>query len=102
MIFREQLKLLLRSPRWYKVRKEFLKNHRKCECCGKTYGLHVHHIKPVHLYPELELDLDNLITLCGKRCHFLIGHLCNWKSYNKDVIQDANYLYKKISTRPTK
>ncbi|MBR5302945.1 MAG: HNH endonuclease [Clostridia bacterium] len=28
----------------------------------------VHHIKPRKEYPELELDLDNLVSLCDK-CH---------------------------------
>ena len=31
--------------------------------CSAT--LHVHHLKPRAEYPELELDLDNLLTVCS-------------------------------------
>jgi len=44
------------------------------------------------MHPELELELDNLITLCetkGKKCHLNIGHLGNWKQENPNVINDA-------------
>jgi len=31
--------------------------------------MHVHHIKPFDLYPELRCDPNNLILLCAK-CHY--------------------------------
>ena len=34
-----------------------------CARCGGTNALVVHHIKPVHVDPTLELAPDNLITL---------------------------------------
>ncbi|MCE9679343.1 HNH endonuclease [Shewanella sp. AS1] len=41
-------------------------NH--CACCGKSpkegVVLHVDHIKPRSLYPELERDINNLQILC--------------------------------------
>ena len=37
-------------------------------CNGETNYLHVHHIKPRSKYPELAVELDNGITLCGN-CH---------------------------------
>lgn len=40
----------------------------KCLHCGKTEGLHAHHIKPKSTHPELALDLSNGITLCYS-CH---------------------------------
>ncbi|GCE29115.1 hypothetical protein KDA_45990 [Dictyobacter alpinus] len=52
----------------------------------------MHHIKPFHLYPELELDPGNLITLCeikGRTHHLLIGHLDDWQSYNLRVRADT-------------
>lgn len=62
-----------RSSHWQSVRNEFVKLHPRCEACGSNLDLNVHHIKPFHENPELELDTDNLITLCREH-HFRIGH----------------------------
>lgn len=91
-----------RSKYWPKVRKRFLLNNNRCACCGRKNGLEVHHIKPFHLNPELELDYNNLITLCGKSCHLLIGHLRNWKAYNDTVKEDSNNIINKILKRKYK
>lgn len=82
-----------RSSQWDKVRREHLANHPYCAACGYTKQLQVHHIKPYHLFPELELDPTNLITL-GVDCpsgnhHYLFGHLHNWRSYNVYVTSDC-------------
>jgi len=84
--------LKLRSPRWDDVRKIHLKSFPACAACGSETNLQVHHIKPFHLYPELELDEENLITLCetkAHKCHFKIGHLNNWRRENPNVAEDA-------------
>lgn len=84
--------LSLRSPEWETVRKSHLKSFPNCAACGANDNLQVHHIKPFHLHPELELEQSNLITLCeGKhnRCHLNIGHLGNWKKENPSVVEDA-------------
>jgi hypothetical protein len=61
-----------------------------CACCGSTKKLNVHHKKPFHLFPELELDLNNLITLCmDKECHLKIGHGGDFKDYNPNVEEDC-------------
>jgi hypothetical protein len=62
----------------------------------------VHHIHPFHLYPNLELEPSNLLTLCetGGNCHIMLGHLKNWKSYNLGVRKDAEVLLQKIKARP--
>ena len=83
-----------RSTEWNKVRKQHLIDNPICAACGETKKLEVHHIKPFHLYPELELDPDNLITLCetaskGIICHMCIGHRGNYKDWNPDVREDA-------------
>lgn len=83
-----------RSSKWKKVRDDHLKEHPACEVCGDTVALNVHHIKPYHLFPELELQPENLITLCesnkhGVSCHLWFGHLGNWTRYNPDVCRDV-------------
>jgi 5-methylcytosine-specific restriction endonuclease McrA len=82
-----------RSPQWPRVAHEHLSHEPACVVCGhRGEGLQVHHIKPFHLYPELELDPHNLITLCeikGRTHHLLIGHLDDWESYNKHVREDT-------------
>ena len=62
-----------RSSKWRSVREEFVRQHPRCEACGSTWDLNVHHIKPFAEHPELELDTGNLITLCREH-HFRIGH----------------------------
>jgi len=94
-----------RSGLWPSVRKQHLKRFPTCAVCGGTDTLEVHHIFPVHNHQELELNFQNLITLCesGKNgivCHRAIGHLGDYKSFNKDVEQDAYLLNKKIINRP--
>lgn len=92
-----------RSPKWEQVRKAFVALHPTCAVCN-TSGtlvnqLNVHHIRPFHLHPELELDNSNLITLC-RRDHYLMGHLLNWSSFNKDIPTDATLWMEKIENRP--
>ena len=79
-----------RSPKWPHVEKLHLKLEPTCAACGTSNKLNVHHKKPFHLFPELELDLNNLITLCmEKECHEKIGHGGNFKDYNPDVAEDS-------------
>lgn len=71
-----------------------------CAACGEADGLEVHHRKPVHLFPELELEPSNLITLCEKRgCHFRIGHSFDWRAYNPSVQEDAETQWRRIAER---
>jgi 5-methylcytosine-specific restriction enzyme A len=98
--FFKKTRYATRSPKWINVRKEHLKNYPLCAACGKDSKLEVHHKIPVHISPELELDPSNLITLCADPCHIIFGHLMNFKSYNKNVVEDsAVYLYK-VKNRP--
>lgn len=83
----------MRSPKWSAVRKHHLLTHNYCAACGNQENLEVHHIKPFHLHPELELEESNLITLCeckdGRECHLRIGHLGDWHKFNVNVIEDS-------------
>lgn len=77
-----------RSPKWPAVEKLHLAVEPICQVCGGKKSLNVHHKKPYHLFPELELVDSNLVTLCeGNQCHFLFGHLRDWKAYNENVDQ---------------
>jgi hypothetical protein len=83
------------------VRRAFLAKSPWCAACGEGVAyagraINVHHVVPVELVrragrPELELDERNLITLCeGDRAHHLVvGHLGDWRSYDRDVRSDA-------------
>jgi 5-methylcytosine-specific restriction protein A len=81
-----------RSPEWPKVEHAHLKLFPTCAACGSNKRLQVHHIRPFHLHPELELDPNNLITLCmsPNDCHILIGHGDDFKAYNPNVQTDAS------------
>ena len=93
-----------RSSKWSKVRDAFLEKNPVCACCGGTKKLQVHHIKPFHSHPELELEESNLITLCrvkkkGIDCHLLVGHLGWFKNCNPNVIEDSKRVYERLQER---
>lgn len=89
-----------RSGHWPTVRKEHLEAHPACEVCGGLEKLEVHHIHPFHLHPDLELNPNNLVTLCEVdpllNCHRIFGHLDNFRGWNPDVIEDAKDWRKKF------
>jgi 5-methylcytosine-specific restriction endonuclease McrA len=80
-----------RSSHWPKVRADWLAKNGSCAACGQTDHLQVHHVKPFHIDPSLELDESNLITLCEDEylCHLHIGHLGSFKNENPNVREDA-------------
>jgi hypothetical protein len=88
-----------RSPKWKKVRNDFIKNNPLCAACGTKKNLEVHHVKPYNVYPELELDKNNLVTLCRDH-HFTFGHFCDWHSWNENVITDVVIYNSKRLLRP--
>ena len=102
--FREGVKLdKARSGHWAALRKEHLKKEPCCQWCGGTYKLQVHHIRPFHLHPELELDPDNLITLCQvpeTDHHLDIGHNGNFVTgYNLNVRRDCDKHEKELRAK---
>lgn len=97
-----------RSSKWRLIRDAYVAEHPVCEACGTEENLNVHHIKPFHEFPELELDWDNLITLCREH-HFTIGHdedgpdgeaLPNWVESNPNVRRDARLYRESLSIAP--
>ena len=97
-VVREVVKAVTRSSGWRKVRKEAIDAHPYCAVCGRKHLLQVHHKKPFQHRPELELDPDNLIVLCG-RCHLLIGHWGWWKATNPYIDFYASTMSVWIKTR---
>jgi len=81
-----------RSPLWPSVRRAHLIMEKTCQWCGCDKSLEVHHIKPFHEEPKLELEFYNLITLCehiGEQCHLEHGHAHNWKKSVPSVREDC-------------
>lgn len=94
------INLFGRSHKWKKVRKEHLIHNPNCAACGRTDNLEVHHIEPYHINPDRELDPTNLITLCDNYCHFVFGHLMDYKSWNKNIVEDCKIYKEKRNSRP--
>jgi 5-methylcytosine-specific restriction protein A len=80
-----------RSAHWSSVRNAHIDKQPNCQVCGGSKDLQVHHVQPFHEHPELELDPNNLITLCesGTNCHLNYGHAGNFRGYNPEVVADA-------------
>lgn len=96
----KKLRFASRSPKWSVIRKQFLQDNPCCAACGDCRKLEVHHIEPVHINPDRELDITNLITLCDSPCHLVFGHLMNYKSWNSNVIEDCKKYLSQIKHRP--
>lgn len=80
-----------RSPHWEAVERAFRQQHPQCQACGCSERLNVHHKRPFHLHPELELDPANLITLCmgPRECHLKLGHGGSFSAYSPTIEEDA-------------
>ena len=83
-----------RSGQWSKARRLHLKENPRCAICGSKFKVEVHHIIPFSIAPDLELDRDNMVTLCenkkyGINCHLLVGHLGNYRRTNPSCELDA-------------
>ena len=88
-----------RASQWPTLRREWLASHPACAACGGRRDVEVHHIRPVHVYPDDELDPANLISLCRVH-HFWHGHLGAWQSWNACVVSDAADFLARVRARP--
>jgi hypothetical protein len=84
-----------RSGEWRRVRNQHIASFPYCALCGAEARflkpLEVHHIKPFHLHPELELDTNNLVVLC-RNCHYQAGHLgVSWSYENTNLMSVLKY-----------
>ena len=57
-----------------------------CSWCHRTQNLNRHHVIPQSADPSLTHVYTNIIVLC-RDCHFVLGHRCNWKHFNPDVME---------------
>jgi hypothetical protein len=80
----------LTSYEWRRLRMEVLiEQGRRCQCCGATPDngavMHVDHIKPRKLFPELALEKSNLQVLCDV-CNHGKGNWdqTDWKAQHID------------------
>jgi hypothetical protein len=87
-----------RSRKWPALRAAHLKRFPACAATGSTTDLEVHHVVPVHVDPERELDPGNLLTL-SREAHFTLAHLRDWRAYNPAIVADAMILREKIRAR---
>lgn len=87
-----------RSACWPKTRATYIAKHPRCEACGTTDDLEVHHIVPFHTDASKECDLTNLITLC-RRDHQWLGHAGSFHHFNPDVRADAKRFREMIANR---
>lgn len=100
---RERQKVKKRSPEWERVRDTFLAKVEAagggCAACASKKRLQVHHEKPFHLHPELELVETNLIVLCmgPNECHLLLGHGNFFGAFNPMIIDHAAMYLKATS-----
>ena len=96
---RKILEMRQRAGEWRRIRAEHLAKEPACVACGRTDRVTVHHIIPVSISPILELDPQNLITLCDQPCHFVFGHFMNYHCYNNEVRKMAKEYYKAFHKR---
>jgi len=89
-----------RSSKWPEVEKAFRKLHPRCEVCGTDKDINIHHLKSFATHPELELDFDNLWTVCRIH-HFWLCHLGSWASLDENAKADCLALADKIKHRPS-
>lgn len=88
----------LLSFEWRKVRMIVLKKYgARCQCCGATVAdglkMHVDHIKPRKLFPQLALSVDNLQVLC-EVCNHGKGNwdMTDWRESSSIDEQFLNHL----------
>jgi len=97
-----------RSSKWPKFMKGLIDAHPYCSLCGNKNRAHLvcHHVEPVWVNPERELDETNIIVLCeksevlsGLNCHHSHGHSSDWRLWNpriREVCEDVFPLVQKM------
>ena len=83
-----------------KAKKIYRQTYNECAICGSQQNLETHHIRPVHINPELACDYKNFITLCDPQnngCHRWKGHFgnftSNWNDFIKEMALENRWFY---------
>ena len=58
----------------------------QCAWCHRTTCLNRHHSKAQSFEPQLRDVQTNIVVLC-RDCHFVLGHRCDWRQYNPDILE---------------
>lgn len=80
----------LKSSEWLNIRIDILSIRKKCERCGSSHKLHVHHLTYKNIYNESPNDLE---VLCSG-CHF--------NEHKKQLKKKTNKPKKKDKTKRLK
>ena len=94
------------SKEWRTVRYRVIKKHGgSCMACGrskKVHGIviHVDHIKPRSIYPDLALTYDNLQLLC-EDCNLGKSNKCeiDWRPEEMNEQKDITYICTQLLNR---
>lgn len=70
----------IKSPQWFSFRKETLTRRKRCQHCGTTKNLNLHHRNYACLGKEKQEDI---IVLC-KGCHFMFHKKKKWTKVMKN------------------
>ena len=94
------------SRRWINLRYMVLSESKgRCSLCGRCVcdgvSLHVDHIKPRSLFPELAMDKSNLQVLCCE-CNIGKGNrdCIDWRHYNDLTIEDYEDMLGRLDDTP--
>lgn len=93
----------LSSFAWRQLRMQVLQKYgRVCMCCGASPAtgavMHVDHIKPRRLFPQLALDIDNLQVLCHE-CNHGKGNWdqTDWRPHDDKIDPDVSAWLRSIA-----
>jgi hypothetical protein len=83
-----------RDPSWDAVRDAYLAEHKRCEACGWTLDLQVHHVMEPGEDPVLWVVGENMVALCmgPEECHLRIGHGGSFNCRNPMAAEHAAIL----------
>lgn len=87
---------LCTSLEWESLKQRMFKTYdNKCSVCNATEDLHIDHIKPKSIFPELSMKFDNLHILCNP-CNMGKG-TWDWTDW-RDINEKSSFLVIKLDS----